>query len=234
MGWPLGKKHDTITKQKMSASHIGLEFSEEHRKNISAAKLGISQPRMRGANNPMKRPEIIAKFKGENNPMKRPEIAAKSGATKRGIPRSEETRKKLSIANLGHHHTEETKYKIGKSIEGDKHWNWQGGIARLPYCPKFNNIIKEEIRDIFRRKCFLCPTTEKENRRKLCVHHIDYNKNSICNGRIWPLIPLCHSCHSKTNSNRWYWFNLLINYWAMNPDINIGVGDPGLCTIAMG
>jgi len=220
-GWMAGKPHTNDTKQKMSISHVGLEFSEEHRKNLSAAKLGVPQPKMRGANNPMKRPEIIAKFKGENNPMKRPEIAAKSGAAKRGIPRSEETKKKLSVANFGHHHTEETKCKIGKSIEGYKHWNWQGGIARLPYCPKFNNRLKEEIRIAHGRTCFLCPTTESENGRKLDVHHADFNKGQGCR-HVWNLLPLCKKCHSHTTNNRFESFHLLANYWAMNPDIQFG------------
>lgn len=38
--------------------------------------------RMKGENNPMKRPEVAAKFKGENNPSKRPEVAAKIAVAK--------------------------------------------------------------------------------------------------------------------------------------------------------
>jgi len=97
---------------------------------------------------------------------------------------------------------------------GDKHPNWQGGKSFKKYCFKFNYEFKERIREKFGRKCYLCPKTERECGRKLAVHHIDYAKNSICNGKEWAFVPLCHEHHGETNFNRWYWFNLLICYWA--------------------
>lgn len=95
---------------------------------------------------------------------------------------------------------------------GENHPNWKGGISFEPYCNKFNNQLKEQIRDKFDRKCFLCGKREKDSKSKLHVHHTDYNKGQGC-GYNWSLIPLCRSCHMKTNSNRYYWFNLLNNYW---------------------
>lgn len=105
-------------------------------------------------------------------------------------------------------------------LHGSKNPNWRGGISRFPYCWKFNEEFKEHIRDKFGRKCFLCENQEKN--RKHSVHHIDFNKNSICNGKEWAFVPLCKSCHSKTGVNRHYYFNLLINYWIMNSMINFG------------
>lgn len=102
---------------------------------------------------------------------------------------------------------------------GEDSPNWKGGISFEPYCNKFNNKLKEHIRDTFDRKCFLCGKSEEENNCKLHVHHVDYNKGQGC-GYSWSLIPLCSSCHSKTNHNRYYWFNLLNNYWLLNPEIN--------------
>ena len=96
---------------------------------------------------------------------------------------------------------------------------WLGGKSFEPYCYKFNNELKEYVRDKFDRRCFVCGTPE--NGRKLSVHHVDYNKLQGCKGKTWVLIPLCNSCHNKTNHNRWQWFNLLINYWALNPEINL-------------
>jgi len=101
---------------------------------------------------------------------------------------------------------------------GSNNPQWKGGISFEPYCPKFTRQLKDEIRAAFGYKCYLCPHIQ--NGKKLCIHHVDYDKNDICNGKKWPLIPLCHKCHGKTNHNRWYWFNLLMNYWAMNPEIN--------------
>jgi hypothetical protein len=107
---------------------------------------------------------------------------------------------------------------VRDKITGPNNSRWRGGISFEPYCPKFNNRTKEDIRKAFGYKCYLCPHIQKK--KKLSIHHVDYNKNTICNGKRWPLIPLCLRCHSKTNFNRWFWFNLLINYWAMNPEIN--------------
>jgi len=107
---------------------------------------------------------------------------------------------------------------------GPDHPSWKGGLSKLPYCFKFNEEFKEHIREKFNRKCYICPKTEAENKRKLAVHHIDYNKNSICNGKEWAFVPICTKHHSETNGNRWYWFNLLINYWAANPEIRLDNG----------
>lgn len=97
---------------------------------------------------------------------------------------------------------------------GERNPNWKNGKSFEPYCRKFNDGLKESIRSKFNHQCYLCPKTEAENGEKLCIHHIDYNKNSICDGREWPLLPLCRKCHSSTNFNRHYYFNLLMNYWA--------------------
>lgn len=95
---------------------------------------------------------------------------------------------------------------------GEKMPNWKGGISYFPYCEKFNEEFKEHVRESFNRKCFLCGKSETKNGVKLSVHHIDYNKNAICNGKSWAFVPLCLSCHGKTN-NRHHYFNMLINYW---------------------
>jgi hypothetical protein len=98
----------------------------------------------------------------------------------------------------------------------DANGNWHGGLSFKKYCFKFNNNFKKHIREKFNFRCYLCGSLE--NGRKHCIHHIDYNRNSICNGHEWAFVPLCISCHAETNYNRWYWFNLLINYWATNPE----------------
>lgn len=103
--------------------------------------------------------------------------------------------------------------------QGEGNPMWLGGKSFEPYCHKFNDELKEYVRDKFGRQCFICGSPE--NGRKLSVHHVDYNKLQGCKGKTWTLIPLCNSCHPKTNRNRSHWFNLLINYWALNPEINL-------------
>lgn len=130
----------------------------------------------------------------------------------------------------GHICTEETKYKIseaekGKKVDditkrkmsenhndqrGTKNPNWQGGISFEPYCVKFNDAFKEYIRSKFGYICFLCPTTQEENGKKLSIHHVNYNKNCGCDGdETCNFVPLCRRCHSKTNGNRDYWQKLI-------------------------
>lgn len=114
--------------------------------------------------------------------------------------------------------SKEHREKIGKSERGERHYNWKGGVSYEPYCKKFNFQLKEKIRDAYDRRCPICGGTEED--RRLSIHHIDYDKMQGCNGRRWNLIPLCTSCHAKTQFDRWYWFNLLYNHWLLNPEIN--------------
>ncbi len=145
---------------------------------------------------------------------------------------SVETRKKLSDSGkgnkngLGYRHTKSAKNKIsdaGKgrilSIEtrrkmslskmGTKSYTWQGGKSFEPYTPKFNNNLKEKIRNRDNCLCQLCNKTEKENGRKLAIHHIDYSKEN-CNKKN--LIALCHACNSRVNANRIFWTGFFTCY----------------------
>jgi len=88
---------------------------------------------------------------------------------------------------------------------------WRGGISFEPYCHEFNEAFKESIREKFGRVCFLCPTTEEGNDRKLSIHHVSYNKDCLCDDSDCEFVPLCASCHSKTNFNREYWEQMIMN-----------------------
>lgn len=125
--------------------------------------------------------------------------------SRRGRYVSEETKREIGKSSAGRHHSEETIRNFRESRGGVNNPNWRGGISFEPYCYKFNNALKEEIRDRFGRVCFLCPKTEEENGQKLSVHHCDYNKMQGCNGIRWLLVPLCVSCNFKVNYNREYW-----------------------------
>jgi len=131
-------------------------------------------------------------------------------------------RKIYDNVNLGRKHTNETKKKwselkkgkIPKNIlmgygfgKGIKNPNWNNGSSFEPYGLEFNEDLKEVIRNRDRRKCQICGKTELENRKKLPIHHIDYNKK---NNDPKNLISVCKSCHGKTNRNRDYW----IKYFA--------------------
>lgn len=83
---------------------------------------------------------------------------------------------------------------------GEKNPHWLGGISFEPYDPKFNDILKELIRQRDDYTCQLCGASQ--NGRKHSVHHIDYNKKYSV---VANLVTLCVPCHTVTSYNRDYW-----------------------------
>jgi hypothetical protein len=117
-----------------------------------------------------------------------------------GFKFSEESKKKISI-NYGV--VGERNGMYGRT--GEKSPVWKGGISFEPYCEKFDYDLKERVREFFDRKCYVCGKNEIDNGRKLDVHHVNYDKMVCCND-VKPLfVPLCQSCHSKTQWDREYW-----------------------------
>ena len=145
-----------------------------------------------------------------NNPERSKNISngLKNSKKFQDIIRSPEHGKKLSesLKNSEKHkkavQSEENREKLSQYC-GDKASNWQGGISFDPYCEKFNERKKEEVREQYNRKCYICGKDEKENitkinkMRKLSVHHIDNDKEQGCNNKPWKLLPLCMHCHNR-------------------------------------
>lgn len=125
----------------------------------------------------------------------------------RGRKFSEKHKKNISNANKGYKQSEEHKRKLSEAQSGERGSNWQGGISFEPYCPKFNYKFKESVREKFSRVCFLCG--EKENGMKLDVHHVNYDKSCLCSEVECEFVPLCRSCHMKTNTNRKYYESMI-------------------------
>jgi len=138
--------------------------------------------------------ETIEKMSGENNPM--------FGKTGENHPMFGKTGE--NNPNFGKHRSKE----MIEKISGENHHNWQGGKSFEPYCHKFNNQKKEEVRNEFDRKCYICGEDEKENITKngkvykLSIHHIDADKEQGCNGKPWKLVPVCLKCHSKIHNHK--------------------------------
>jgi len=208
--------------------HLHCQTEETRLKKSNAMK-----GKLVGEKNPMwnkhptkeTRQKLSDKSKGINNPN-----YGKISAM-RGKKQSEGTKKKMSLAQMGHITSSETRIKIGNANKGKKPMlgfkhsteskkimsesktgktgenssNWRGGISFEPYCPKFNNEFKELIRNKFNRLCFLCGKTETENGRKLSVHHVNYDKSCLCADYKCEFVPLCSRCHLKTNGDRDQW-----------------------------
>ena len=127
---------------------------------------------------------------------------------RKGIPRSEETKKKIS--NTKQNMSLERKEKIRESHRGKNNGRWLGGISFEPYCPKFNEELKERIRSYFEFKCMLCGKEEELDGRKLSCHHVEYNKNACCDGKLVQFAALCQTYHNKTtHGDRERWENML-------------------------
>ena len=131
--------------------------------------------------------------------------------------------KKQREVNLGKYHTEASKQHMSDNhadFSGENHpmygkrsGNYKDGISFLPYCEKFDENLKERVRDFFNRCCYICGKSEQEQIeemisngkrpiKKLDVHHVNYDKMVCCND-VKPLfVPLCHSCHMKTQKDR--------------------------------
>jgi len=124
----------------------------------------------------------------------------------KGKKLSLETRKKMSIAQIGNKkflgkkHTEKTKKKMSESQSGDKNHAWLGGKSFEPYTTDWTNTFRRSIRERDFYTCQVCK--EPQGDAALSIHHIDYDKQ---NNDIKNLISLCTSCHIKTNTNRKYW-----------------------------
>jgi len=139
-----------------------------------------------------------------------------------GIKKSAEFCKKLSLSQKGRKNTwqlgdlnpskrPEVKLKISNALKGKPrpkttgvgNGNWHGGISFAKYSVEFTNELKEDVRNSFGNKCFLCGATKKENNnREIVIHHIDYNKH---NNNIDNLVPLCNKDHGRTNFSRKFW-----------------------------
>lgn len=81
---------------------------------------------------------------------------------------------------------------------GDKNPTFVDGKGKESYSSEWTERFKEQIRNRDNYTCQLC-----NKKKKLSVHHINYNKKNCKENN---LISLCTKCHNKTNFNRDYWF----------------------------
>lgn len=181
-------------RERLSSIRLGTTHSEETKRKMSESRSGVNSP------------NYGKKFSPEVR--KRMSDGYRYHAPRLGKHLSEESRQKISINRKGKN-------------AGPEHPLWKGGCGKYYY--KFNNLFRENIREQFYRKCFTCDNTEEYNIKKygekLSVHHIDYDKSNVCDGKSWMFVPLCKECHSRSRWNRHYYFNLLINYWVNREEI---------------
>lgn len=193
----LGYKHTEETKKKMSLLRTGKKFkpfTEEHKEKLRQSNLG--QKRSDEAKENMSKAS-----KGIPRPYRK------------GIPVSEETKKKISDTLKKN----PVRYWLGKKKYEDitKCNFWQGGKSFETYSVDWKKSLKISIRERDHYQCQMCG--ERQDDEALSVHHIDYNKKN-CDPNN--LISLCRICHSKTNHNREYWIEYFKQYGKENKPIS--------------
>jgi len=101
---------------------------------------------------------------------------------------------------------------FSENYSGKNHSCWKGGRKGDRYPVEFNEKLKEKIRNRDKNICQRCGRTKKaeyvEFKRKLHVHHIDYNTN---NCDPMNLITLCIRCNSEVNADRIKWIEYFKN-----------------------
>lgn len=178
--------------EKQRKSHLGKKHSEEAKRKMSEArkgKIGYWKDK---------------KFSKESR--------KKMSLIRKGKKHSEETKKKIGLANSislkryfenggigsfkGKKHSEETRKKISILKIREKNPNWNNGSSFELYSVDWTKTLKQSIRERDKYICQLCSQYGNN------VHHIDYDKKN-CNPKN--LITLCIFCHNKTRNNRDYW-----------------------------
>lgn len=112
------------------------------------------------------------------------------------------------------------KYKVARikkiSETHRKRWADVFGVDSWHDIPReydgFTDAIKKLVRARHGHMCAVCGKTSSG--RALDVHHIDYDKK---NSDPLNLVPLCRSCHLRTNYHRDFYFMMLSSYMANVP-----------------
>lgn len=182
----LKKCEKTCFKKGDEHPRFGKHLSEDYKRKISEAKRGTI-------------------FSEEHK--------RKISEAKKGSITSEATKEKLrkfmtgryvgeKNPNFGKHPSQETINKLKDAHRLEKHWNWLGGLSFELYGKEFDEEFKESIRKRDFYTCQLCGKYQEGLKRKLSIHHKDYNKK---NNDPVNCISLCGKCHIKTNYNRKMW-----------------------------
>lgn len=219
--------------ERQSESHKGKHPSKETREKMGAAHKGLKCPPRTDEWKERQRQSHLGKNCGKDNGFfgkKHSDLTKERIRMKRiGKPSwnsgkinvySEEVLEKMRISQKKWKRSspsDETRERIRKTkigikrpdISGSNSPMWKGGISFEPYCPKFTKEFKERVRAFFNYTCIECGTPQ--NGTKHCVHHVNFNKETCCDDTIPLFVPLCKSCHNKTNFDREYWKNYFIN-----------------------
>ncbi len=201
-----GGKLNETQRAALQKANIGRHLSAAHKAKLSiAGKKRITSPDTK----------IKLSVAGKGRKLS-DETKLKLSLAKKGAMFSPEHKANLAAAHLGKSRgtfDQEHRDKISNALKGkycgDKAANWRGGLSFEPYCPKFNQDLKQRVRAFFSNQCLICGKNESECKTKHSVHHVSYDKMICCNDRPVQFASLCRACHNKTNSDRARWESML-------------------------
>jgi hypothetical protein len=176
---------------------VGEEFAASFRETMSE---------LSSTNNPSTFPGVAEKISRglkaylKNNPHAR--LGENNGFF--GRRHSDATKQQWSDIKKGKwsYNQAQRKKQLLNTLKQENHPNWLGGISNGDYGLEFNRQYKLKIKIHYNFTCQIC----NEITNVLDIHHIDYDKK---NNLFENLVPLCKSCHGRTNYNRLKWKNLL-------------------------
>jgi hypothetical protein len=179
------------------SQHRRVVHSEEARKKMSEANLGVKHHQYGKPISDEVKQKISITMSGRKRPQRSPEWC-----------------RKISEGHKGKRHTMETRMKMSKAQLGEKAKLWKGGLSYGLYCKDAKPSYKR-VRAYFSHCCVRCG--QPQTKEKLCVHHVDYDKEAGCKGKKFWAVTLCRSCHTETNNNREYWESqfkeMITNYY---------------------
>ena len=199
----IGMKHSEESKQKVSQNKKGKPLSDEHKQLLSQIRKGRPKSEehkrkiaesLKGHDTPEEvRKKLSEKLSGANHPMfgkKVPkDVVMRRAESQRGREFSESHKRNISLSLIGKRSGKNNPMYIGSENK--------------EYCYKFDPNLRERVRAWFNYTCFECGTPQYVLKEQLGVHHVDYNKNACCDGKVVKMIPLCRDCHGKTSAKNW-------------------------------
>lgn len=206
---------------------IALNKPEVRSRRADAISVAMLRPETNARLHQPRSAEACANIRRAQN---RPELRAIHSKLKTflGKKHSEETRRKISLANTGRKASLDTRAKlsllrcgpnnpfygrkhslksrvarsakqIGKKM-GRDNANWKGGVFTDPYERTFSKFIKSQVRERDEFRCRLCGKPDGERHHH--VHHIFYNP---LDADIGHLITLCPACHKMVHRKKKIW-----------------------------